>query len=84
MVMSQANVRLLGCTVQKSDAKALDIGAVTFKQGHATVNIRIFERQIGNRSNTPQLNVARSQNPEFVVLSIITSYDFKLSLVNVP
>jgi hypothetical protein len=34
-----------------------------------------FELLTGNRSNTPQLNVARCQNPEFIVLSIITSYD---------
>jgi hypothetical protein len=46
--------------------------------GHLNITssyiIKFFERLTRNQSNTPQLNVARCDNLEFIVLSIITSY----------
>jgi hypothetical protein len=42
-----------------------------------------FQLLTGNRSNTPQLNVSRCKNPEFIVLSSITSYNLNPFLVNV-
>jgi hypothetical protein len=46
--------------------------------------VRIFQYLTGNRSNAPQLNVARWQNPEYIVLGIITSYVLNPFIVNVP
>jgi serine/threonine protein kinase len=38
------------------------------------VQSEFFQLLTGQRSNTPQLNIARCQNPKFIVLSIITLY----------
>ena len=75
-----------GCWWAPASSKASSLVArsVASVKSISLLSSEFFERLTRNSSKTPQLNVVRCQNPEFIVVSIITSYDLNPFLISIP